>query len=160
MRSARDPLTEQDLVAQLAQVVVAQTAPDEILLFDVTAQEYFSDPDAVLDPRRREEQVGFGLDLAMMTPVVLAVVTPVIHYLLSIAVEVLKEHMRPAAKEWVRHLLGRGEGKDAEAESPTLTQDQIRHVRELAAGSAVRLGMSPADADLLADAVVGGMVVR
>lgn len=153
---------DQDLVVELAQLVIEQTAPEELLLFDETAREYFQDPDRVLDPRRHDEAVGFGLDLALITPVVLAVVTPVVKFLLSVATDVAKEQVGPVVRQWVRGLFRRVHVDSTDVPGPAepaLTQEQARQVRTIAHDRARQLGMAEAQADLLADAVVGGMLV-
>ena len=151
---------DEQLVRELAQSVLEQTAPEELLLFDETAAEYFADPRGVLDARGRDEPVGFGLDLAMVTPVVLAALTPVVQYLLSVATDALKTEVQPVVVRWVRALLHKGQDSPEErAPTPALTPAQAAHVRQLSRDRAVQLGMSQADADLLADSVVGGMAV-
>ena len=40
------PEDERLLVAQLAESALAQAAPEELVVFDETAEEYFQDPDA------------------------------------------------------------------------------------------------------------------
>ena len=55
------PEDERLLVAQLAEAVLAQAAPEELVVFDETAEEYFQDPDRVLSARGGDEAVGFGL---------------------------------------------------------------------------------------------------
>lgn len=148
----------EQLIRDLAQVVLEQTAPDELLIFDETAAEYFADPQGVLSARGRDEAVGFGLDLAMVTPVVLAVLTPVVQFLIDIATDALQQEGRPLVAGWVRALLHRGKPVPDTPE-PALTQAQVAHVRQLTRDRGVQLGMSQADAELLADSVVGGMAV-
>lgn len=158
-RAQRDP-DDEHLVRELAQVVLEQTAPEELLLFDETAAEYFADPQGVLEARGRDEPVGFGLELAMVTPVVLAVLTPVVQFLLSAAADALKQEVRPVLVRWVRALFHKGQAPAQEqVPTPALTAAQAAHVRQLAHDRAIQLGMSKGDADLLADSVIGGMAV-
>ena len=63
---------EQALVTELARATAEDTAPEELLLFDTTAEDYWADPQAVLSPTRRGEAVGFGIDAALLTPLLLA----------------------------------------------------------------------------------------
>jgi hypothetical protein len=151
---------DEQLVRELAQVVLEQTAPEELLLFDETATEYFADPQGVLAARGRDEPVGFGLDLAMVTPVVLAALTPVVQFLLSVATDAVKQEVRPVLVRWVRALLQKEQDPpEADVPTPALTPHQAAHVRQLSRDRAMQLGMSQADAELLADSVVGGMAV-
>jgi hypothetical protein len=74
---------EISLVAdELARLIVTNVAPEELDVFTETASEYHANPGAVRD-RERDEELGFGVDLAMVTPVALAVATAVVKYLLS-----------------------------------------------------------------------------
>ena len=52
---------EEELISLLAERALEQAAPEELALFPETADEYFRDPDAALNPRQRDEAVGFGL---------------------------------------------------------------------------------------------------
>ena len=71
MRTARtsghDRDAERDLVGELARAVVERVAPEELGLFEETEADYFRDPGLVLRAGRRDEAVGFGLDLALLT---------------------------------------------------------------------------------------------
>jgi hypothetical protein len=164
---------ERDLVRSLAAAVLAQAAPEELAVFDETVDEYFSDPDGVLTAARRDEAVGFGLDLAMMTPYVLAVVVPVVQLLAGIAGEAVHQEVAPVARGFVRRLIRRSgspipaggspENADPPAGSPLgtprLSAEQGRQVRAVAFARAVALGVPEPQAGLLADAVTGGLVV-
>ena len=155
-RTGADP--ERTLVQDLAQLVVGEVAPEELVLFEDTSAEFFADPDGVLDPRRRDEPVGFGLDLAMLTPYVLAVVTSCIAFLVkTIAETATTEATKPAICDFLRRVVHRRSGEDDEAEA--LTRDQAGAVREVALGRAKDLGLSEEQARLLADSVVGGLTV-
>ncbi|MFD1505651.1 hypothetical protein FE374_01360 [Georgenia yuyongxinii] len=96
---------EQQLAVELAEAVLAQTAPEELDLLEETSAEYFADPDGVLRPRRTDESVGFGVDLALLTPYVLAVLAPVVQFLLGVARDALKDELKPAIAAWVRGVI-------------------------------------------------------
>jgi hypothetical protein len=156
------PASEQELVTELARLVLEQAAPEELVLFPETAEEYFQDPQAVLDPRRRDEELGFGLDLAELAPFVLAVATPVIRFLASTAAEAVGEESKPLVARIVRRLLRRPDpASEAAGDVPApLGADQARQVREIAYQRARSLGLAEDQAALLADSVVGSLVVR
>jgi hypothetical protein len=151
---------ERDLVAQLAEAVLERTAPEELVLFSETAEEYFDDPEAVLDPKHRDEAVGFGLDLALLTPFVLAVATPVVRFLLDAAADALQDEAKASIITAVRRLVRR----DSDAEPPaagqalSLSTTQLSSLRDLAYSRARAVGVAEAQAALIADAVVGGVV--
>ncbi|MCA1781209.1 MAG: hypothetical protein ABR500_03245 [Dermatophilaceae bacterium] len=88
---------EQDLVCVLAQHALAIRAPEELALFDETAEEYFADPQGVLQAKSRDEAVGFGVEFALLTPYILAVATSVIHLLASMVGDAVEG--RPAVSQ-------------------------------------------------------------
>ena len=153
------PDGERSVVEELARLVLEQAAPEELVLFEETSAEYFADPDKVLDPRGRDEALGFGLDLAMMTPYVLAMVTSCLAFLVkTVAETATSEATKPAIGDMLQRFLRRrhpGSSTDVAA----LTGDQAEGVRQVALGRAKDLGLSEERARLLADAVVGGLHV-
>ena len=155
------PEAENELVAQLARMALEQAAPEELVLFQDNAREYFKDPQAALSPERRDEALGFGLDLAILTPYALAVATSVIRFLASTVGEAVGEESKPLVTRIVRRLLRRPDpaSETAEATPPPLTAEQTRQIHEVAYQRAKRLGLDEDQATLLADSVVGGLVL-
>jgi hypothetical protein len=156
---------EQDLVRVLAQQVLQHTAPEELVLFDETAEEYFADPQRVLEATGREEAVGFGVDMAMLTPYILAVATPVIQLLASMVAEAVKKEGQGSVNRLVRRLLGWGDAgpspalEQPDAHPAALTGDQLALVRSVALERGTVIGLPPDQANLLADAIAGGIAV-
>jgi hypothetical protein len=166
--SSSPPDADRDLLEELSRTILEHAAPEELVIFEETAEEYFHNPDAVLRPARRDEALGFGLDLALLTPYVLAVAAPVLSFLVQTVAAAAKEEATPRVRELVRRLFNRSPaaaaGKDAtreqrEDEPMTLTPEQAREVREVALARATDLGLPEEQARLLADSVVGGLVV-
>jgi hypothetical protein len=160
------PEPDRALLEELARTVLEHSAPEELVIFDETSEEYFRDPDGVLHPARRDEALGFGLDLALLTPYVLAVATPVLTFLLRTVADAAKEEATPRVRELVRRLFNRSEGDRGGQGTPAsdgapvaLTAEQAREVREVALARATDLGLPAEQARLLADSVVGGLVV-
>src|SRR3712207_6065400 len=154
------PAEHRDLVRSFGESLVEQLEPDELAVFDETAEEYFEDPQAVLDPRRRDEAVGFGIDAELVTPIVLAVAGPVVEYLTAVVVEATGEGIKPTLVRMVRRLLRLQDSGEAPApEPPELTQEQVEHVRSIAYARACDVGLEEGRARLLADAVAGGVRV-
>ncbi len=158
--TAPDP--DRDLLEELARTILERSAPEELVIFEETSEEYFHNPDAVLHPARRDEALGFGLDLALLTPYVLAVAAPVLSFLVQTVASAAREEATPHVRELVRRLFNRssdkGPGKSAK-EAVALTGEQAREVREVALARATDLGLPAEQARLLADSVVGGLVV-
>jgi hypothetical protein len=160
-----DPQTQRDLVTQLAAVVLEQAAPEELAVFDETAEEYFRDPEDILDPHRRDEPVGFGLEASLLAPVVLSVASYVVQFVVATVRDAAKDEARPVIISLVRRVFRRPGQKqpndtDAAAAPEPLTDEQARTVRRIAYERAQALGVPESTAAVLADAVVGGVVVQ
>jgi hypothetical protein len=162
---------EQDLVDELACTVLQRVAPEELVVFDETAADYFRDPELVLSGRRRDEAVGFGLEMALLTPYVLAVGTVVVRFLGSIISDAVRDEIRdelkPVIAGPVRRVFRRegaplavrreSAGQDP---APGVTAEQAREVRRVALQQARRSGLDDEKASLLADAFVGALLVN
>jgi hypothetical protein len=155
------PEVENELVAELARLALEQAAPEELVLFQETAEEYFRDPQGVLDRGRRDEALGFGLDMALLGPYVLAVATPVVRFLASTVAGAVGEELKPMLARLVRRLLRQPDsGPEGDGQAPPpLSPDQARRVRDIAYRRARELGLAEGQAELLADSVVGGLVI-
>jgi len=152
------PTEERELTLALATVVVEDIAPDEMAVFDETAEDYFADPDAVLDPRHRDEAVGFGIEVALLTPVVLAVARTVVEFLGKLLLDAASDVARPHVAAVLRRLfrIPQREG-GTPVSPPRLTPEQLEQVRTVAHDRARALGLPEDRAQLLADSVVGGV---
>jgi hypothetical protein len=146
----------QQVVVELAELILQQTAPDEVPELPDIAEEYFADPNGVLTARGSDEPLGFGLELAMIAPIVLAVVTPVVAILGDIAKDLVKDAAKPHVTAAARRLVG---PPQQPAPAMALNPQQACTIRETARAKAMTLGMSEQQAALLADAVVGSLVV-
>jgi hypothetical protein len=160
-----DP-AEQEIIAEIAREQVAELAPDELPLFRPTSEAYFKDPDKTLKPQSgRDEVLGFGAQAALtfLTPIVLAVVTEVVTFLVAEIGKSLKEEGRVAVGQIVKGLFKRFRGPDAPATPApaiaTLTPDQLAQVRKVAYDKARTLNLTEDRAALLADALVGSLAV-
>jgi hypothetical protein len=162
---------ERDLVGELARAVVRCVAPEELGLFAETEADYFRDPGLVLRVRSRDEAVGFGLDLALLTPYVLVVGTAVVHFLAMVVSDAIRDEARdelkPVIAGRVRRLLRRDDpaaaghrGPEEHDRVPGVTVEQAREVRQVALRQAMQSGLDDEKAALLADAFVGALLVN
>lgn len=145
---------DQALIAELTELALSQAAPDELVLFDDTAHEYFADPQAALTASSKDTAVGFGLELVMITPVALAVGGYVLQALASLLSERALVAGGRSASSVLRKLLRKGQPDP----TLTLTPEQTQYVRQVALERANALGMPPQQAHLLADSFVGALV--
>lgn len=162
---SRPTVPDRNLVDEFAKQVLADVAPEELAIFDETAEEYHQDPQGVLSASGRDEAIGFGLDLAMLTPYVLAVAGSVLGFLLDTVGDAAKTESKPIITDLVHRLFRRGKddqkGKPETPDEPTpgLSAEQAAQVREVAMARAHDLKLPESKARLLADAIVGGLTV-
>jgi hypothetical protein len=155
------PQSEDELVADLARRLVADTAPQELPLFRATSAAYFRDPDEVLAQRKgRDEMLGFGVEAAvvLLTPAALEVAKSVVSFVAM--------RLRGAAERGAGELIDekvaavfaklRGE-KPKEHEAPDLDDAELAEVRRVAFEKARQLDVPEDKASLLADSVVGSL---
>lgn len=140
---------ERSVVEQLAASALERVAPEEIPVFAQTAEEYFHDPEGVLAPRRRDEAVGFGLDAALLTPVVLSVATAVVRFVATTVSEAVQESTKPLIVRLVHKIFRRPTAEPArQVRLEPLTEGQVELVRALAAERGRVLGLDPDQAAL------------
>lgn len=141
------------LIAEMAQMALAQAAPDELAVFDETADEYFADPERAVSAANKGQAVGFGLELAMVTPIALAVGSTFVQALISIVSERTLTAGARTVTSQVRRLL-RSERPDPQF---MLTAEQAGRLRQTAMAKAQALGLPEMQAALLADSFVGAL---
>ncbi|WEB44863.1 hypothetical protein MOV08_40000 [Streptomyces yunnanensis] len=177
MGAVRDDGTQR--ARDLAREAVRRLAPEELALFEGTAEAYFDDPRRG-DRKVRQEPLGIGIDavvIGTLTQFALPVASAVAG---NIATDVLRRERR---RGWWR--LGRrgggGDGGDGDGSDgggggsanpfaapgavPAVEQnggtqsraEETVRLRRIAYDRAIALGLPPAQAELLADAIVGGM---
>lgn len=154
-----DGQTMRVLTDELAQSILTEVAPEELALYAETAEEFYADPQALLNPKRRDEALGFGLELAMITPVVISVAGTVLQWLANNVIDAAIKEASPSVMSYLRGLFRRGE-KDKKPTAPktTLTADQAKQVRAVAYQQALAIGLEPARAGLIADSTAGALI--
>jgi hypothetical protein len=156
------------LVAELARAVVRDVAPQEMPLYRANSEAYFKDPEKALRGASSGDQMlgfGAGIDVTLLTPIVLAIMSEVVKYLATEVVQSAKRQGSGVIDEQVKRLFNRfrtapaSTASAAASEAPApLTVDQLARVRSIAFDTARRLKLPPDQAQLLADSTVGGLV--
>ncbi len=145
---------ENALIAELTQAALTTAAPDELVVFDETAQEFFADPQAALTAAKGDAAVGFGLELAMLTPAALAIGSAVF----QAVVGVLSDKAVQIGRQGVGAVLRKVLRREAPPAELGLTEAQAQHLKIVALQQAHALGLPEAQARLLADSFVGALV--
>jgi hypothetical protein len=157
------PLAEQvpdDVVAEVARELVVRTAPEELPLFRATSDAYFENPDKALERRGgKDEMLGFGVEAAaiLITPIALDVAKRVALLLASQFRDAVKKESGEAIGDFVHDLFHRSEAEAERAAPPPLTPEQLEEVRDVAFERARQLDLPEDRANILADAVIGGL---
>ncbi|MER7456029.1 hypothetical protein [Micromonospora sp. NPDC126480] len=156
MESARPPTTVEAsaVVVRLAREVSEQLAPEESGVFDEVAAAWRAGHSAGRAPGGA---VGFGIEEALVSAVVIEVVAGSLRDLLGLGAAAVRSRWR----RWRRR--DRTGPELAGAAVPAvdgrivLTAAQVARLRELSRRHAITLGLDEATADLLADALVGAV---
>jgi hypothetical protein len=176
---------ERAIVEALARVAVDDAAPEEGPLFGPMTDAYYDPKRGTPSGSKSDEMLGFGVDAAaavvLVTPVALEVATKVLGYVVGELQTAFKDEAKPMIQALVKRVLGRSkkpEGDQAAAEpavepaaepavepvaepaaAPQMTQAQLDELRKVALSTAERMGLREPKASVLADAIVGAMVL-
>jgi hypothetical protein len=165
---------ETALIAELARDAIQQVAPQELWRFRAASQTYFDDPDQALIPETdKDEMLGFGAgqQVALMTPIALAMATQMVKFVVEEVASSVKAESPSVIQRYVRMIFGKvapqvDDAQTKEESSTTvaapvsLTSEQLARVRQVALDTAHRLNLADDRAALLADSLVGGLVVQ
>lgn len=141
------------LSADLAKDILALAAPEELPFLDEAIA--LQSQNNLKVQRKKDQALGFGLDLSLLTPYVLAIMPSVIQFLGDVVNGAAVSLAQDRLTEWVRGLFRSHPGS---AVTP-LTASQAHLVREMTYRKAEELGLPSGRASALADAVVGAVLV-
>jgi hypothetical protein len=152
------------LIAEVSRAVVAQLAPQELPLFQPTCEAYFRSPASALKVRaNKDTMLGFGTGevVALLTPIVLAIVAELVTFLTVDVRKVAADQSATMLVGFVKRMFERrrGDAKTREGAVAPLTPDQLAQVRRRAYEKARDLKLSEAQARLLADAIAGNLAL-
>lgn len=157
----REPQTDlqadesRELSTQLARLVIERAAPDELLMFDEVAEEYYADPESTLVLDKKDEAVGFGLELALLAPFALAVSEFVIRFVSDLLRDAAKDAAKPAVSEAFKRLLRMPADKASPPGGLELSKEQRVRILAAAKEQSARLGLDEDKAVLLGNAIIG-----
>jgi len=148
------------LIADLARDTVRQAAPQELPLFRANSEAYFKDPARALRGERGGDQMlgfGTGAEIAILTPFAIEITKQVVIYLGGEVAKAAKAESPGLIRELVKRCFKKF--SPAPTEPPPLSRPQLEQVRQVALDAAKRLSVPDDRATLLADSVVGGLVI-
>lgn len=123
---APDPVAK-----ELAHSVIESVAASELEAFDEISEAFFANPKAVLKRPRGDQQLGFGIESLLVTPVVLAIAVEVVKLLGTILVDEAVDMARDKTASEIRRFL-RSRKKPGTAESQSGSQSGSLSASQLA----------------------------
>jgi hypothetical protein len=146
-----------DALAEFVQEVVAQAYPGESPHFESLVAEFRADPRKALDSQCLKAPVGIGIDLAFVTPFVLAAVS----FLFGLVADAVKDGAAEAITASTRKKLSALLRRRSNAEPfAPLDAEQEREVLAVLIDRAIALGLEAGKARILAEAVLGALRLR
>jgi hypothetical protein len=152
-----------DIVAEIGRDLVAQMAPEELILYPAKCEVYFKDrPTGKKNSRQKDEMLGLGTTevVAFLTPVILSALT---HVVKVIADEIAKQLgvdagdlLRSAIRKLFKRSAPAGAGSP---EISGLTREQLARAHAAAVAAVLRWQQSPEQARQIADAIVANLAV-
>ncbi len=145
-------------VVEIARDLVAQAAPQELSLFEDTCDAYFANPGRMLKGQGgQEEPLGFDIvssaSALLITPAALAIVDQITRMIVD----------RVAESSTVSKLLQKLHLTRRTPEKVTLplnlTPEQMKQVHQVALEKARQCNLPEAQAELLADSLVGKLAI-
>jgi len=152
---------QKQLVVELGRDLVSKIAPQEMPLFQANSEAYFKDSQKVLRGQKgKDEMLGFGTGevVTFLTPIVLVVMTEVVGFVTEEVKKSIKAESSNLISEAVKKMFKKFRTEE-EKTLPSLTSEQLEQVRKLAFDRARQLKFSEAQARLMADSVMGSLVI-
>lgn len=142
--------TQSDLLSEVAYNVITQIAPHELPIFQAVYEAYFDDPKKALTGLKSEDAIlGFGFDpsIALLTPIVLAVVSEVLQFVVQIGKKGVEDAFGSEISETIKGMLNKGD----HVRHSHLSDKEIRLAYEKAFTTAKSFKLSDAKAAALAN---------
>jgi hypothetical protein len=156
-------VSDQDqLIADWAHDIIAQTAPEELPLFRAKSVEYFKNPDKSLKGQKsKDNMLGFGAGEAviLVTPYVLTIATQVIKFVAEELSKALATQSTDAIGDIVKRIFQRPGKKQDDTTPIPLTREQLTQIYHVAYQTALGLHLPDEKAKFLANATVGNLAV-
>ena len=138
-------------VVEIAREVIREYAPEELVVFDTTANAWMAGRLPRPRPRRVPPgAVGSGVETQLLAEIVFPVLTNALGQVLGVlAIERGRRKSRPAVAAGASQSGDRG---------LHLTGPQVQVYREACRNRAMALGLPPAEAEQFADACLGALI--
>lgn len=157
-----DQAQQRNLVSTLTSETLEEVAPEEMGVFAAYERWYVDGVGTPPPQQGKEEQSGFGVELLpALLPLVLQAVKVAVGW-------ILQAGSQSVVQEWVKRHLGHSTSVTAapdalspDAQSPdALSPETLREIRDQIITVLMTTNADPADAGVVADAVVGRLATR
>jgi hypothetical protein len=153
-------LSQRELIDSTSRDIVAQLAPQELSLFPGISDEYFRNPDKARKLREHSDgMVGFGgVEIALLTPVVLMIATEVVKFALEPVKKGLADLIGDVFKQWI----GRFQAGSRASEKPTtaaLSPERLKEARDYGLRVARELKLSDLQAAMVVDSTITKLMI-
>jgi hypothetical protein len=159
--SVASGVEDRELIVAVSRALVASIAPEESALFRPLSTAHFEHPERRARAQK-DDMLGFGSGevVAAVTPVVLTVVGQTLVYLRAELAKTVAHDAAAVLDAKVKALFHSSRPGDQPAGALlALSREQLAGVRGRAIQEAIVLGLSEERANLLADALVGSLVL-
>lgn len=148
-----------NLVCEVAREVLTSVAPNELPIFSVTSNMYFANPKAALKQAKPgDSPLGIGMGAAaLITPVVLHLVSELFDFLAPIVADALKKGLGDSAADLLKRVLKPRPAAEAKG-PPLLTLEQIQEVQRKVQTAVLKLQVPPEQREMLVNAVIAQLV--
>jgi hypothetical protein len=147
-----------ETIKEISRDLVMEIAPEELAMFDELADEYFQHPQPGKQVKTNDDPLGFGINetLVAVTPAATGMVSTVLAYLLTSFNDALKDTAKESFKTKMKAVFSaKKKGKSPIA----FTIEQLKQINKKAFEQARTFGLSDDQAQHLADALVGRLVL-
>ena len=146
-------VSEHQLIEHIANGIVTECAPQELVLFPEISQAYFKNPQKMRKGLVGKEEI-LGLDIGSTASIILS---PIVLVIVDTMIKSLTEEVAESnffKRMLVKFHLAKNEEKKVTLPL-SLTPAQLREVREKAVAQAIQFELEQKQAELLADSLIG-----
>ena len=159
--------TEKEIIAGVTYDLITQIAPIEIPIFQITYEMFLENPEKVRTDWD-DKLLGFDQspnsiqDAAFLTPVLLSIIAEVIKFIRGEVQRSFQGNSSILISDAIKNMFKRFRPVERNAENEevfSLTVDQLERLHKLITKKALQFRLSKIRAKLLADAIIGSLMV-
>lgn len=148
-------VAQNQLIASIARDLIAETAPQELPLFQATSEAYFKNPQKLLKNQAdKNEMLGFGVVEVVST----VIASPIVINIVNEAVHLIVEEVKEAGL--FKRLFGKSHSaKEEQKNTRPLTPELMQQIHQMTLEKAVQYKLPRTQAEHLADSLVAKLAM-